>query len=397
MRICVLVNDYLEIQGVNSVVDQFFLNSDELGREGVECVGVYDASRFYTSVPLRGGELKGARRKKEKIFQKLKKTFVYNTRFGQSLTVFLRFFKPSKKTAAYYVSQNGGEDVIICQDVLVAYWLIKKGLKNILLMIHSYEYPFSNLEMNYKKIKSTHLSKLLKKRFLYVARNAAGIITICEASARYLKSIAQVKNIYILYNSVSIEADKSKSKKKQRVSFVSASHLTYVKGIDLFAEALKRKGNDWAKRADFYLFGDGPYLSVLRNVIEEYGLNNVHLLGNVSAPYTYYRDKDIYFSTSRLDTLPMGIIEAMASRLPVIATNVGATNEMVCQANGFLVEPNVESVISGIDQVLASTDKLEEMGKRSKEMYEEKFSKKVWVETLSRLLHETEAHIKNGE
>lgn len=60
----------------------------------------------------------------------------------------------------------------------------------------------------------------------------------------------------------------------------------------------------------------------------------------------------------------MSLIEAMASGLPIIASNVGGIPDMITDmANGILIEPNEEQLFSAIVNIVRDEDKRENIGK----------------------------------
>lgn len=73
---------------------------------------------------------------------------------------------------------------------------------------------------------------------------------------------------------------------------------------------------------------------------------------------THYVDLFVNLSTS--EGIPVSIMEAMSAGIPVLATNVGGTSEIVNESNGFLIEENfdVADVARTIDEYLAKLEDL---------------------------------------
>ena len=67
---------------------------------------------------------------------------------------------------------------------------------------------------------------------------------------------------------------------------------------------------------------------------------------------------DLFINLSETEGIPVSIMEAQSAGIPVLATNVGGTSEIVNNENGFLVEKdfNLEEVVSIIQNYLSSTD-----------------------------------------
>jgi glycosyltransferase involved in cell wall biosynthesis len=67
---------------------------------------------------------------------------------------------------------------------------------------------------------------------------------------------------------------------------------------------------------------------------------------------------DLFINLSETEGIPVSIMEAQSAGIPVLATNVGGTSEIVNKENGFLVEKdfNLKEVVTIIQKYLSSTD-----------------------------------------
>jgi colanic acid/amylovoran biosynthesis glycosyltransferase len=93
-------------------------------------------------------------------------------------------------------------------------------------------------------------------------------------------------------------------------------------------------------------FGSGP----LMREIDEYCTANLD--NNIKRVFkgktnnndilNYYLDKqpDLFINLSKSEGVPLSIMEAMSCSIPVLATNVGGTSEIVSNKNGVLLETN---------------------------------------------------------
>jgi len=81
--------------------------------------------------------------------------------------------------------------------------------------------------------------------------------------------------------------------------------------------------------------------------------------------FAYYRKADIYLIASKLsEGFPRTIWEAMAHSLPVIATKIGSIPAFIGTA-AELIEPNsVDAIVQGIESILASPVRRQEMIRR---------------------------------
>jgi glycosyltransferase involved in cell wall biosynthesis len=73
----------------------------------------------------------------------------------------------------------------------------------------------------------------------------------------------------------------------------------------------------------------------------------------------YYRAADVYVHPARADTFPTAVVEALATGIPVVASNVGGISEQVAEGeSGFLVEPGDASALTARIRLLLSDDAL---------------------------------------
>ena len=101
------------------------------------------------------------------------------------------------------------------------------------------------------------------------------------------------------------------------------------------------------------LVGDGPLRGRLEERARELGISGrVRFAGRRTDTPAFYRDADIFVLLSDYEGMPMSIIEAMASGLPVVATRAGGVAELVADGvNGALVEADADAAAGAIAAV----------------------------------------------
>lgn len=136
-------------------------------------------------------------------------------------------------------------------------------------------------------------------------------------------------------------------------------NLVYQKGITNLLDAKKLLKND----CQLLIVGKGPLREELEEKVEKEGIENVKFLGFYPDVEKIMPSADIFVLPSISEGSPITILEAMASGLPVVATDVGGVKEAVAEDVGIVVEANDPVALSrAIDTLLDDADKRRKMG-----------------------------------
>ncbi|NML13514.1 glycosyltransferase family 4 protein [Azohydromonas caseinilytica] len=116
--------------------------------------------------------------------------------------------------------------------------------------------------------------------------------------------------------------------------------LSPEKGPEVFVRTALHLHRRWPQ-ARFVLIGEGPQRAGLQALAERHGLQGcVHFAGLQSDMPACYRELDLVVSSSWTEALPLVLMEALASGLPVVGTRVGGVPELIAQGlTGFLAAP----------------------------------------------------------
>lgn len=140
---------------------------------------------------------------------------------------------------------------------------------------------------------------------------------------------------------------------------VSCSRVYPLKRIPLIFDALR---NIPDKKIEWYHIGDGPTFEEIRHSIKLKTYKNlkVFLLGYMShnEVMDFYKTHpfDIFINLSTNEGVPVSIMEAISFDIPVVATNVGCTNEVVTNETGVLIDSN-PSIKEIVDAILSVSKK----------------------------------------
>ena len=165
----------------------------------------------------------------------------------------------------------------------------------------------------------------------------------------------------------------------------TVAHLSPEKGIHYLIEAASLIP-DVHRKLQFIVVGEGSCLSEIKALTQKKGLDNVfQFVGFHSNTAPFMKTFDIFTLPSLSEGLSSAILEAMATSLPVVATEVGGIPELVKNGdNGLLVTPaDPQSLSHAIQHLVNNPDESRRMGLRGRKRMEEQF-------TLKRKIAETE-------
>lgn len=166
-----------------------------------------------------------------------------------------------------------------------------------------------------------------------------------------------------------------------------ASNFRKVKRVVGLIEIM-RVVVDHFPKTRLIIAGDGPTRIEVERKIEELDLcNNVHLLGIKSNMQEIMCSADIFLLNSKLEGMPLVLLEAMSCKLPVVTTPAGGIPE--------LVRPGIDGVVTktfeddeyaqAIIDLLESDSLREKFGRAGRKRVEENFSAESIVTKYEKL------------
>ncbi len=151
----------------------------------------------------------------------------------------------------------------------------------------------------------------------------------------------------------------------------------YFKGLDVLLKALKEMSfANWR----LTIAGDGDLRKNYEDMVKEFGLDDkVEFIGSVSnedLPKTY-READLFVlpSINKGEAFGLVLLEAMASGIPVIASNLpGVRSVFKENEQGLLIESGNENDLrKKLEMILNDESKMREMGRVGRKLVEEKY------------------------
>jgi len=162
------------------------------------------------------------------------------------------------------------------------------------------------------------------------------------------------------------------------LNIINVSRINHVKkGQDILIKALKICKNNGLKfkcslvgTIHNFTEHDRATFIYLENLIKELGLEEeVLFLGTRHDVPELLSQSDLFILPSRFEGFPISILEAMASRLPIIASNISGSNELIKSGvNGLLFESEDHTELA--DKIIYLYNNKKEMEYLAKNAYE---------------------------
>ena len=145
------------------------------------------------------------------------------------------------------------------------------------------------------------------------------------------------------------------------IRIMSCSSIYPIKRVPLIYEAVyhySEKRKDC--KVEWMHIGGGEGYESLKQLTGKNQLPNLNVILPGQAKHEkvldYYKEfnPDVYINLSTTEGVPVAIMEAISYNVPIVATNVGSTSEVVTEKTGILVSssPSMEEVSAAIDEVV---------------------------------------------
>lgn len=201
--------------------------------------------------------------------------------------------------------------------------------------------PLKLTKYEYKLILHIHATNIYKKISLIDVMIhkifAEKIIAISKSVERDILSRGVSKSqISLVYNGIDFRKFNSQRDNKSKKNIINIARLVpSIKGQDVLIRAMDILINKKKQDLNCLLVGGAPsehpeYEQQIRKEISSYHLNNkVKLLGNRNNIQDLLCKADVFILPSRFEGFGLAIIEAMAAKIPVIATDIEGPKEII--------------------------------------------------------------------
>lgn len=197
----------------------------------------------------------------------------------------------------------------------------------------------------------------------------ASMKSFADAMPEYAEKMRVIKNVLPQDSIRTLSLEKCEDIFSGKgIKMISVGRVANQKGFDRLvdvAERLKNKGYSF----EWIILGDGEQRQTLQETVFRKGLEQyVKFVGSKPNPYPYIRQADLFVLTSRYESQPMVLMEALTIGTPVLSTSFDSVNEIV---NGkdyaITVENNTEGIFEGLDKIIKDDKKLSSLKQATKD------------------------------
>lgn len=199
----------------------------------------------------------------------------------------------------------------------------------------------SLLDENYRALKAT--KRIYACVFKFLLRFIDEVVFVSKTNLHYAKQMGLIKDGMVIYNGIETEDMHFLTKEaareflengaqvdlKDKYIIGSIGRLAYPKNyeflIKVFPEVLKEIPNALA-----LIIGEGPERKKYEDLIIKNKMqDSIRLIGEVPDAYRYIKAFDVFTLHSEYEGMSMTLIEAMFAEVPILASRVGGTPELL--------------------------------------------------------------------
>jgi len=239
--------------------------------------------------------------------------------FHQNPPIGIRKIKLQKRIDFIPKKLNNEFDIIHCHQTLAIYYSL---FSNKPFIFH-----YHGASDTLQKINLKLAMKLCKRKI-------SKIISVSKAGLKQLEEILGNIEAEIVYNGVEtnfFKPDLPQNYKKGDPQLLFVGNLYHKKNVNFLINLIPNIIKEFPK-IYFQIIGSGQEHESLNNLIKQKNLEKfVELTGRVSDEELRlrYASADIYISASTFEVHPVPVMEAMASSLPLVLSDISPHKEMI--------------------------------------------------------------------
>jgi len=248
----------------------------------------------------------------------------------------------------------------------------------------------------------TYLIKTIER---WLAKKSSAIVAISELQKKDLTqkyAIAPASKVHLIPLGFDLQRFYPSTEKRQTarqnyqlsegtIAVGIVGRLTEIKNHNMFIQAAALVLQNEKKTHKFFIVGDGELKDALVEKVKALGIEDFVVFTSwIEAIEGFYSAMDIICLTSLNEGTPVTLIEAQASGIPVISTNVGGVKDMVVDGETGVILKTMEDVelSETINELSASKAQRLQMSKNAHNFVVNRFTYLRLIENMEKLYFE---------
>tara|TARA_B100001109_G_C18861081_1_gene474007 strand:+ start:2517 stop:3659 length:1143 start_codon:yes stop_codon:yes gene_type:complete len=147
-------------------------------------------------------------------------------------------------------------------------------------------------------------------------------------------------------NSFNSEIEESIKGKKSKFNIVSVGRLDKLKNYPQSIKAISKLIYE-SIDIKLFIFGIGDQYQEIKNLAIELGIKkNIVFMNRVEEPFLYFEHFDLLLQTSKHESFPNSIVEALSENLYVVSTDVGDVQILLDNKRGSILKNDDPQIIA---------------------------------------------------
>jgi len=254
-------------------------------------------------------------------------------------------------------------------------WLLKKlrGLPYVVSLMGS-DVPRAEVR------KFRYIYPVMKPVLRSIWRNAFAVVANSEGLKEEALETAPDLDVGVIHNGIDTQrfqpgAGDAAGRENGPLELLTVGRLQEFKGLQYLLPAVKNILDGRPRSLHLAIVGDGPSRVELERLAADLGLGDavrfVPWVDYAQMP-DIYRNADAFLQPSLTEGMPNTVLEAMASGVAIVASDVAGNRDLVKDGrNGFLVEPmSADALTDAISRLVDDPAGVRRMGAESRTMAE---------------------------
>lgn len=177
--------------------------------------------------------------------------------------------------------------------------------------------------------------------------------------------------------------------KSEGINIVSVSNLRIGKGQKYLIEAFEKIYKEGYKNINLLIIGDGDQKGALENQANScFSKNKIYFLGKRSDVLEILKIGDIFVLPTFYEGMSNAIMEAMASGLGIITTDIDVNKDLIENNYSGILVPvkNSQKISEGLEKLIKDPEERKSLGENAYQEIKEKYSLDIVYQKIATLI-----------